>query len=111
MYATIALAAATAGGAGASSSSSLMLFAPYLLLIPAFYFLMIRPQQQRAKAHQAAIEALKKGDEVITAGGIAGKITRIEDRFVEVEIAPTVKVRVVKTTLTEVGGSTKPADR
>ena len=110
MFATTAFAAATAGTA--SGGGSLFMLLPYLLLIPAFYFLMIRPQSQRVKAHQATIGAVKKGDSVITAGGIAGKVTKVEDRFVEVEIAPTVKVRVVKSTLSEVTGSgtAKPAN-
>ena len=110
MFATIAFAAATAGTA--SGGGSLLMLLPYLLLIPAFYFLMIRPQSQRVKAHQATIGAVKKGDSVITAGGIAGKVTKVDDRFVELEIAPTVKVRVVKSTLSEVTGSgtAKPAN-
>src|SRR5437868_6505139 len=109
MFATPAYAA-TAGAA--SSGGSVFLLAPYLLLIPAFYFLIMRPQQQRAKAHQALIDAVKKGDSVITAGGIAGKVTKVDDRFAEVEIAPNVKVRVVKATLSEVTGpgSAKPAN-
>ena len=110
MFATIAFAAATAGTASGGASPIMLL--PYLLLIPAFYFLIIRPQSQRAKAHQATIGAVKKGDSVITAGGIAGKVTKVEDRFVELEIAPTVKVRVVKSTLSEVTGpgTAKPAN-
>ena len=110
MFATIAFAAATAGTA--SGGGSLFMLLPYLLLIPVFYFLIIRPQQQRAKEHQATIGAVKKGDSVITAGGVAGKVTKVEDRFVEVEIAPTVKIRVVKSTLAEVTGSGtgKPAN-
>jgi preprotein translocase subunit YajC len=68
-----------------------------------FYFLMIRPQQKRMKDHQAMIAAVKKNDEVITAGGIRGRVTRVVDeREVEVEIAQGVKVRVVKSTLTQV---------
>jgi preprotein translocase subunit YajC len=110
MFATIAFASATAGTA--SGGGSLFMLLPYLLLIPVFYFLIIRPQQLRAKEHQATIGAVKKGDSVITAGGVAGKVTKVEDRFVEVEIAPTVKVRVVKSTLAEVTGSgtAKPAN-
>jgi len=113
MFATIAFAAATASSAStASGGGSLFLLLPYLLLIPLFYILMIRPQQLRAKAHAATIEAVKKGDSVITAGGVAGKVTKVDDRFVELEIAPTVKIRVVKSTLAEVTapGSAKPAN-
>ena len=104
---------AQAAGAGANSLGAMIsTFAPFVLILVVFYFLMLRPQQQRAKAHQAAINGLKKGDSVVTAGGVAGKVTKIEERFVEVEIAPTVKVRVVKSTLVEVSGSgaAKPAN-
>jgi preprotein translocase subunit YajC len=110
MFATIALASATAGTA--SGGGSLFMLFPYLLIIPAFYFLIMRPQQLKAKAQQAAINAVKKGDSVITAGGVAGKVTKVDERFVEVEVAPTVKIRVVKSTLAEVSGRgpDKPAN-
>jgi preprotein translocase subunit YajC len=99
---------------GAASSGGLAGFlglAPLFLVFIVFYFLMIRPQQSRMKALQAAVAGVKKGDSVVTAGGLVGKVTRVEDTIVEVEIAPTVKVRVVKATLAEVtplGG--KPAN-
>ena len=76
-----------------------------------FYVLMIRPQQKRVKEHQAAIAAIKKGDEVITGGGIRGKVTKVTDDEAEVEIAQGVKVRVVKGTLSQVlTKSAKPAN-
>ena len=85
---------------------------PWLLIFVIFYVLMIRPQQRRAKQHQAAIAAVKKGDEVITGGGIRGKVTKVDDEEAEVEIASGVKVRVVKSTLTHIIGSggAKPAN-
>ena len=105
---------AQAAGASAADSgfASIVSIAPLFLVFIAFYFLMIRPQQRRVKALQLAVEAVKKGDSVITAGGVAGKVVKVEDRFVEVEIAPTVKVRVVKSTLAEIvaPGSAKPAN-
>jgi preprotein translocase subunit YajC len=108
MFATTA-SAATAGAA--SSGGSFLVFIPYLLLIPVFYFLVLRPQQQKAKAHRATLDAVKKGDSIVTAGGVVGKVTKVEERFVEVEIAPTVKVRVVKAMLAEVTPfGTKPAN-
>ena len=67
-----------------------------------FYLLMIRPQQRRVKQHQAAIAAVKKGDEVVTGGGIRGRVTKVSDDEAEVEIAQGVKVQVVKSTLSEV---------
>jgi preprotein translocase subunit YajC len=84
---------------------------PWLLIFAIFYVLMIRPQQQRAKQHQAKIEAVKKGDDVITGGGIRGRVTKVSDDEAEVEIAQGVKVRVIKSTITHVlTGDTKPAN-
>jgi preprotein translocase subunit YajC len=72
---------------------------------------MIRPQQKRVRDHQAAIAAIKKGDEVITGGGIRGKVTKVTDDEAEVEISQGVRVRVVKGTLSQVlTGSTKSAN-
>lgn len=106
-YAQTAGAASTGGAAGMFAS-----IAPLLLVFIVFYFLMIRPQQRRVKALQAAVNSVKKGDSVVTSGGILGKVTKVEDNVVEVEIAPSVKVRVVKATLTDVTGlgAAKPAN-
>ena len=76
--------------------------APWLLIFIIFYVLMIRPQTRRAKEHQATLAAIKKGDDVITGGGIRGKVTKVADDEVEVEIANGVRVRVVKSTITAV---------
>jgi preprotein translocase subunit YajC len=76
--------------------------APFLLIFVIFYVLMIRPQQRRVKEHQATIAAVKKGDEVVTGGGIRGRVTKVTDDEAEVEIASGVKVRVVKSTLSHV---------
>jgi preprotein translocase subunit YajC len=76
---------------------------PLVLLFGIFYFLIIRPQQQRAKAHQAMVAAVKRGDTVVTAGGLIGKVSKVkDDGEVVVEIADNVQVRVLKSTLTEV---------
>jgi len=75
---------------------------PWLAIFVIFYMLMIRPQQRRVKEHQAAINAVKKGDEVITGGGLRGRVTKVSDGEVEVEIAQGVRVRAVKSTLTTV---------
>ena len=84
---------------------------PFIAIFFVFYLLMIRPQQRRAKEHQAAINAVKKGDEVITAGGIRGRVTKVSDDDAEVEIATGVKVRVVKSTLSQVlSPNAKPAN-
>jgi preprotein translocase subunit YajC len=102
--------AAPAGGPG-GTVGILMGIAPWLLIFVIFYFLMIRPQQQRVKQHQAAINAVKKGDDVVTGGGIRGRVTKVTDDEVEVEIAQGVKVRVVKSTISHVlTPNTKPAN-
>ncbi|HEX8486596.1 preprotein translocase subunit YajC [Sphingomonas sp.] len=112
MFITPAYAQAANGAAASGGGiASFLGLAPLLLVFVVFYFLMIRPQQRRIKALQTAIGAVKKGDSVVTAGGIVGKVTKIEDAFVEVEIAPNVRVRVVKATLTEViNPMAKPAN-
>ena len=102
--------AAPAGGQSGSMGLVVGIL-PWVLIFGIFYLLMIRPQQQRAKQHQAEIAAVKKGDEVITAGGIRGRVTKVNDEEAEVEIAQGVKVRVVKSTLTAVlNAKTKPAN-
>jgi preprotein translocase subunit YajC len=102
--------AAPAGQAN-STVGLLMGIAPWLLIFVIFYILMIRPQQRRVKEHQAAINAVKKGDEVITGGGIRGKITKVSDDEAEVEIAQGVKIRVIKSTISNVLSPTsKPAN-
>jgi preprotein translocase subunit YajC len=74
------------------------------------YFLLIRPQQKKLKNHQAMVEAVRRGDQVITQGGIVGKVSKVkEDGEVEVEIADGVKVRVIKSTLASVVSKTEPA--
>jgi preprotein translocase subunit YajC len=106
-YAQAAGAAPAPGGAVAF----LIQFAPLLLLFVVGWFLLIRPQQKRAAALAATINAVKKGDQVVTAGGMLGRVTRVEDRFVELEVAPNTRVRVVKATLAEVVNNTaKPAN-
>jgi preprotein translocase subunit YajC len=82
---------------------------PLVLIFVVFYFLMIRPQQQKMKQHREMVDNLKRGDQVMTGGGILGKVTKVEagDQTVVVEIAPNVQVRVSRATITEVLG--KPA--
>jgi preprotein translocase subunit YajC len=107
LIATILASAAAPGGGGAFIVQIL----PLLLVFVIFYFLMIRPQQRRMKQHQATIAAVQKGDQVITAGGIRGKVTKVADDEVEVEIAQGIKVRIVKSTLSHVlDKNSKPAN-
>jgi preprotein translocase subunit YajC len=76
---------------------------PLILLFGIFYFLLIRPQQQRIKTHQQMVEAVRRGDTVVTAGGLIGKVAKVkDDGELMVEIADNVQVRVLKSTLTEV---------
>ena len=97
-------ASAAAGGLAAFGQ-----FVPLILIFVIMYFLMIRPQQKRAKEHRAMVEALKKGDEVVTQGGLVGKVTAVRDQELEVEIAPGVKVRVIRATVTGLVNRTQPA--
>lgn len=98
--------AAAAGGAAASGGSAGTAFfvqmMPLLLIFVVFYFFLIRPQQQRAKQHEAKINAVQKNDEVVTGGGLMGKVTKVADDYVEVEIAQGVRVKAVKSTLSNV---------
>ena len=85
-------------------------FIPLLLIFAIMYFLLIRPQQQKVKQHKAMVEALRRGDQVITQGGLIGKVSKVkEDGEVEVEIATGVKIRIVKSTITQVLSKTEPA--
>jgi preprotein translocase subunit YajC len=99
-----------AAGSGGGVAGFLMLV-PYLLIFVVFWFFLIRPQQVRMKEHRAKIAAVKPRDQVVTGGGIVGKVTRVDDEFADVEIAQGVKIKVVKATLTDIiqpGG--KPAN-
>jgi preprotein translocase subunit YajC len=100
--------AATAAAPGGGAVAGLIAFAPYIAIFAIFYFLMIRPQQQRAKAHRAMLDAVQKGDEVVTGGGLIGKVVRVMDAEVEVELAPTVKVKALKSMLADVRNRTAP---
>ena len=91
------LAMAPASGDAAGGSGALWAnFATLPIIIGIFYFLVIRPQQQKAKQHQTMLDALKKGDEVLTSGGIYGKIHSVTDQVVTLEIAPNVRIRVAR---------------
>ena len=87
---------AYAQAAGGDPSGGLMGLLPLILMFVVLWFLMIRPQMKRAKEHKAMVEALAKGDEVVTGGGIAGRVTEVGDSFVQVEVAPNTVVAVQK---------------
>ncbi len=86
--------AQAAGGAG--GGMDLVGLMPLILLFVLLYFLMIRPQAKRAKEHRAMLQALQKGDEVVTSGGTLGKVINVGDQFVTLEIAPNVEIKVQK---------------
>ena len=100
-------AAAPSGG-----SSFFIQTIPLVLVFVIFWFLMIRPQQKRMREHQAAIMAVKKGDRVVTGGGLIGKVIKVGDNEVEVELAQGIRVQAVKSTLSQVGeiAKAKPAN-
>ncbi|MGB8812465.1 MAG: preprotein translocase subunit YajC [Paracoccaceae bacterium] len=105
MFATPAFAQAAGGAAGAFTS-----FVPLILIFAIMYFLLIRPQQKKLKEHKAMVEALRKGDQILTQGGILGKVVLVHaDGIVEVEIATGVKVRVMRHTIAQVLSKTEPA--
>ncbi len=86
-------------------------FLPLILIFAIMYFLLIRPQQKKVKEHQSMVDALRKGDRVVTQGGLIGKVAKVkEDNEVEVELAEGVKVRVVKSTIAQVLSKTEPAN-
>jgi len=93
-------------GGGSGLSSLLFMWIPIILI---FWFFMIRPQMKRHKEHQAMVAAVTRGDTVTTQGGIIGKVIRVQDHIVEVEIASGVVIQVVKQTLSGVEPKNKPA--
>lgn len=110
MFATV-LAAAPAAGA-AQAPGPLMTFLPFILMFVVFYFLLIRPQQQARKKHAEMISNIKRGDTVVTAGGIVAKVTKAGDgEEVTVEIADGVQASVVKSTITNVRSRTQPEEK
>jgi preprotein translocase subunit YajC len=109
MFATPAYAQA-AGEAGGSGFSLGGLF-PLILIFVIFYFLLIRPQQKKAKEHKLMVANLRRGDQILTAGGILGKVTKVGDgEEVEVEIAKDVKVKMYRSTISTVMSKTEPAN-
>ena len=106
MFISPAYAQAPGGGMG----EIVNLLVPMLMVFVIFYFFMIRPQQQRMKQHRATIDAMRRGDTVVTSGGIVGKVTKVTEGAVEieVEIADNTRVRVIKQTVAEVRTKGEP---
>ena len=86
---------------GGGQSNQIMAFLPLILLFAVFYFLLIRPQQKRARTHKSFIENLKKGDRVVTSGGMYGTITGVTDDAVTIEVAEKVRVKVLKSAIAD----------
>ena len=97
MWISNAFAQAPAAGA---DSGGLMSFLPLILMFAVLYFIMIRPQMKRQKEQKTMLDALAKGDEVITAGGIAGKVTKVTDSFVSLEVSNGVDIQIQKSAVT-----------
>lgn len=103
----ISPAYAQTGGAGDPFTGLLI---PMLLMIVIFYFLVIRPQQQRAKQHREMIDKVRRGDTVVTSSGFVGRVTKVTDNSdeIEVDLSDTMKVRVLKSTLMDVRAKNEP---
>lgn len=101
---------AFAQSAAAAQPGIFEMLMPFILIAVVFYFLLIRPQQKRLKEHRAMIGAIKRGDTVVTAGGLIGKVVRISDDSdeVELDLGNDVKVRALRSTLSDVRGKTQP---
>jgi preprotein translocase subunit YajC len=93
---------APAPAAGASTESTLYSLLPLVLMFVVLYFIMIRPQMKRQKEHKAMIEAIAKGDEVVIGGGMLGRVAKLGETYVSVEVAPNVEVQVQRTAIVQV---------
>lgn len=94
--------AQTAAPAAQSTESTLMGMLPLVLMFVVLYFVMIRPQMKRQKEHKAMIDALAKGDEIVTSGGLLGKVAKMDDNFLSVEVATGVEVKVQRSAVVQV---------
>ena len=110
MFATPAMAQTTTAAAGGGGVQGMLIQAlPILALVVLFYFLLIRPQQRRMKQHQQMISGLKRGDTVVLSSGIIGKVSKVDDAEISVDIAQGVTVKVVKSMISEVRARGEPA--
>jgi preprotein translocase subunit YajC len=101
--------AQTTGQAAAGAADVIMQLAPFGIILVIMYFLILRPQQKKAKEHADLIKNLRRGDSIITSGGLIGKITKVvDDAEVEMEIAPNVRVRVIRSMITDVRSKGEP---
>lgn len=105
---TLLSAAATTGAA--DGPPAWVQFLPLVGMVGVMYFLFLRPQMNQQKAHKAKVEGLKKGDQVLTGGGFVGKVVKVDDHYADIELAPGLKVKAVKSTITDVITPTGPAN-
>ncbi|MFZ5609877.1 MAG: preprotein translocase subunit YajC [Pseudomonadota bacterium] len=96
--------------AAEGASAGLLSVLPFILIIVIFYFLLIRPQQKRMKQHKALIAGIRRGDVVVTSGGLIGKVAKVDDDELQVDLGDNVRVRVVRATIAEVRSRTQPAN-
>jgi preprotein translocase subunit YajC len=108
-FPTLFVLAAVAPAAGGGFQDQLIAFAPLILMVVAGYFLLIRPQQQRMRQHQAQVAAIKRGDTVVLNSGVIGKVVRVEEAEVGLEVAQNVTIKVVKSMIGEVRARGEPA--
>jgi preprotein translocase subunit YajC len=102
VFISSAFAQAAPAASGGDMQSSFMSLLPLVLMFVVLYFVMIRPQMKRQKEHKSMIEALAKGDEIATAGGLLGRVTKLGDSYLALEIAPGIEVQVQRTAVVQV---------
>lgn len=102
MFISSAIAQTAPAAAGGDMQSSLMSMLPLVLMFVVLYFVMIRPQMRKQKEHKAMIDALAKGDEVVTVGGVLGKVSKMGDSFVGLEVASGVEIQVQRSAVVQV---------
>ncbi len=102
---------AYAQAAGGGGESGLVTLLPLVLIFVVFYFLLIRPQQKKMKHHREMVGNLRRGDKVVTGGGLIGKVSKVDDSELQIELAEGVKVKVVRHTISEVLTKPEPGDK
>lgn len=108
MFITNAFAQAPGAAGGDPTMTIIANIAPFALILVVFYFLLIRPQQQRLKAHQAMIGAVKKGDIIVTTGGLIAKVRAVADDELRIELSPNMEARLVRSSIAEVRNKGEP---
>jgi preprotein translocase subunit YajC len=107
MFVTPAFAQGIFGGG--ANNSAVIQFLPLILIIVIMYFLILRPQQRKVRQHQDMVKALRRGDTVVTSGGLVGKVTKVvDDQHIEIEVADGVRIRHLRTSVSEVRAKGEP---